>query len=81
MPLLRKPHCRRCKRLRPKIDKIDALIGQLSPNQRKLLAGLVNQAMPALNPLFDQVLAIPGVAEILKPTIDTLKAKLALLTA
>jgi hypothetical protein len=62
------------------IDKIGGLIGQLSPDQRKLLASLVNQAMPALNPLFDKVLAIPGVAEILKPAIDTLKAKLALLT-
>jgi hypothetical protein len=62
------------------IDKIGGLLGQLSPDQRKLLAGLINQAMPALNPLFDKVLAIPGVAEILKPAIDTLKAKLALLT-
>ena len=30
---------------------------------------------------FDKALAIPGVAEIIKPTIDTLRAKLALLTA
>ena len=34
-----------------------------------------------LNQLFDKALAIPGVAEIIKPTIDTLKAKLATLTA
>jgi hypothetical protein len=31
--------------------------------------------------LFDKVLAIPGVSEILKPTIDTLKTKLAALSA
>jgi hypothetical protein len=37
--------------------------------------------MPSLNQLFDKVLAIPGVAELLKPTIDTLRAKLTLLTA
>jgi hypothetical protein len=37
--------------------------------------------MPALNQLFDKVLAIPGVAELLKPAIDTLKAKLEALAA
>src|SRR6516164_1275637 len=63
------------------IDKVDGMIGQLSPDQRKLLAGLVNPAMPALNQLFDKVLAIPGVAELLKPAIDTLKAKLEALAA
>jgi|SRR5208337_3567341 len=63
------------------IDKVDGLIGQLSSEQRKLLAGLVNPVMPTLNQLFDKVLAIPGVAELLKPAIDTLKAKLAALVA
>jgi hypothetical protein len=63
------------------IDKVDAMIGQLSPEQRKLLAGLVNPVMPTLNQLFDKVLAIPGVAELLKPAIDTVKAKLAALAA
>jgi len=63
------------------IDKVDGMIGQLSSEQRKLLAGLVNPAMPALNQLFDRVLAIPGVAGLLKPAIDTLKAKLEALAA
>ena len=63
------------------IDKVDGLLGQLSATQRTALAGLVTPAMPALNQLLDKVLAIPGVAEVLKPTIDTLKAKLATLTA
>jgi hypothetical protein len=53
----------------------------LSPEQRKFLAGLVNPLMPTLNQLFDKVLAIPGVAEVLKPTIDILKARLATLAA
>ena len=61
------------------IDKVDNLLGQLSPEQRKVLAGMVNPLMPTLNQLFDKVLAIPGVAELLKPTIDALKAKLAVL--
>ena len=63
------------------IDKVDGLIGQLSAEQRKVLAGMVNPLMPSLNQLFDKVLAIPGVGELLKPTIDALRAKLAGLTA
>src|SRR5262245_25922988 len=63
------------------IDKVDGVVGQLSPEQRKVLAGVVNPLMPSLNQLFDKVLAIPGVAELLKPTIEALRAKLAVLTA
>ena len=62
------------------IDKVDGLIGQLSAEQRKLLAGIVSPLIPTLNQLFDKVLAIPGVADVLKPTIDALKAKVAVLT-
>src|SRR5215467_826615 len=62
------------------IDKVDGLLAQLSPEQRKVLAGIVNPLMPSLNQLFDKVLAIPGVAELLKPTIDAVRAKLAVLT-
>ena len=61
------------------IDKVGGVVGQLSAEQRRVLAGLVSPAMPALNQLFEKVLAIPGVAEILKPVIDALKAKLATL--
>ena len=63
------------------IDKVSGMMGQLSDGQRKVLAGLVNPVMSTLNQLFDKVLAIPGAAEVLKPTIDVLKAKLAVLTA
>ena len=63
------------------IDKVGGVVGQLSAEQRRVLAGLVNPSMPALNQLFERVLAIPGVAEILKPVIDALKAKLAVLAA
>ena len=63
------------------VDKVTGMIGQLSDAQRKILAGLVSPMMSTLNQLFDKVLAIPGVAEIIKPTIDTLKAKLTTLTA
>src|SRR5262245_22534232 len=63
------------------IDKVTGMLGQLSDTQRKVLAGLVSPFMSTLNQLFDKVLAIPGVGEVIKPTIDTLKAKLATLTA
>lgn len=63
------------------IDKVSGMVGQLSDGQRKVLAGLVSPVMPALNQLFDRVLTIPGVADIIKPTIDTLKARLATLLA
>lgn len=63
------------------INKTQGMIGSLSAEQRKILADQVNPAMPAVNQLFNKVLAIPGVEEVLKPTIDTVKSKLATMTA
>jgi len=53
----------------------------LSAEQRKAIAAVVNPLMPAFNQVCDKVLAIPVVAELLKPSVDTLKAKLTALTA
>jgi hypothetical protein len=64
-----------------KIDKTDGAVEQLSADQRKAIAAVINPLMPAVNQLCDRVLAIPGVAEVLKPSVDTLKAKLTALTA
>jgi hypothetical protein len=63
------------------IDKIGRVIGALSAEQRKVVAGLVNPLMPTLNQLFDKLLAIPGIAEVLRPTIDTLKGGLSALAS
>ena len=63
------------------IDKTGGAVGQLSAEQRRLLLSLVKPLMPAVNQLCDKVLAIPGVAEVLKPSVDTLKAKLTALVA
>ena len=63
------------------IDKTDSAVGQLSADQRKAIAAVINPLMPAVNQLCDKVLAIPGVAEVLKPSVDTLKAKLTALAA
>jgi hypothetical protein len=57
------------------------LKGQLSAAQRTTLSGLVSPAMPPINELVQKVLAIPGVAEVLKPTLDTLTTKLSTLAA
>jgi hypothetical protein len=62
------------------LDRVTGVLGQLSTSQRTVIAGLVNPVMSTLNQLFDRVLAIPGVADIIKPTIDTLRVKLAALT-
>src|SRR6516164_8094709 len=63
------------------IDQVDGLIGKMTPEQRKLVAGIVSPLAPTLNQLFDKMLAIPGVSDVLKPTIDLLRSKLALLTS
>ena len=58
------------------IDKTGGQAAQLSADERKQIAGLVNPLMPAFNQVCDRVLAIPGVAQVLKPSVDSLKAKL-----
>ncbi|MBL0371440.1 DUF937 domain-containing protein [Rhizobium sp. KVB221] len=63
------------------IDKIATGFGQLSAAQKTALAAVVKPMVPTLNGLFDKVLAIPGVSEVLKPTIDAIRAKLATLAA
>ena len=63
------------------IAKTDSAVGQLSAEQRKAIAAVINPLMPTVNQLCDKVLAIPGVAEVLKPSVDTLKAKLTALGA
>jgi hypothetical protein len=67
--------------VKTEVDKEINLVGQLSPEQRKIIVGLVGPATATVNQLFDKVLAIPGVGEVLKPTIDALKANLTTLTA
>ena len=45
-----------------------------------LFAVIVNPAMPTFNTLCEKALAIPGVSDQLKPTIDNLRVKLTRLT-
>jgi hypothetical protein len=59
------------------IDRISGLTGQLSDDQRKILAAVIMTAMPTINQLTDRVMAMPGVGDVLRPTIAPLKTKLA----
>ncbi|ARP98875.1 DUF937 domain-containing protein [Pseudorhodoplanes sinuspersici] len=57
-------------------DNISNAISSLPPNARRGVASVVTRSMPMLNQLFDRVLASPQTAELTKPTIDALRAKL-----
>jgi Bacterial protein of unknown function (DUF937) len=63
------------------IDKVGGRIEQLSAEERKAIAGVVKPAAPMIKEWIDTVLAVPGVAEVIKPTLDKLKTKFAKLTA
>jgi hypothetical protein len=62
------------------IDRTSNLVGQLTAEQRKVIGDLVASAKATIDPQLDKVLAIPGVAEVLNPTINRLKTRLADLT-
>ena len=58
------------------LDKLRERSLHVPADSEGALAGLVASDRPALDRLFDKVLAIPGVDSIAKPAIDTLRAKL-----
>ena len=60
-------------------DRITGMMGQMTPEQKATLSGIVKPVMTQLDTLFEKVLAIPGVSDILKPAIDALRPKLAAL--
>src|SRR5271167_3424907 len=58
------------------LDKLRERSLNVPADSEGALAGLVASDRPALDGLFDKVLAIPGVDSIAKPAIDTLRVKL-----
>jgi hypothetical protein len=58
------------------IDRMSALKGRLSAEQQAALTGLINQGRPALDDLVNRAVTIPGVAGILRPTLDPVMSKL-----
>lgn len=61
-------------------DQVSTALGSASAEQKAAVAAMAGPLVTAIQPLIDQVLAIPGVGDVLKPAIDGLKAKLATLT-
>jgi hypothetical protein len=59
------------------IDKVSGLAGQLTPDQRKSIASVIAPALPAIDQLSDKVLDLPGVGDVLRPTLGPVKTKLA----
>ena len=62
------------------LDRVTALAAKMSTDTRKTLAGSVATGLTGLNPLFNSVLALPGVSAAAKPAIDTVRAKLDVLS-
>ena len=62
------------------IDKISTMADQLPPAARQTIAATIKPTMGAFNQMFDKILASPELAAIAKPTIDTLRSKLAALS-
>lgn len=58
------------------LNDVGTLAAKLSPDNKNALAKLISTAMATINPLFDKVLAIPGVDSIAKPAIDEARGKL-----
>jgi hypothetical protein len=58
------------------LDNVIKLSTQLPEAGKKALGGVIAAAQPATTQLFDKVLEIPGVKEVAKPQIDSLKAKI-----
>ena len=57
-------------------DQLSGLLSQLSPENRKVLAETFASIRPNLDQLLDNALAIPGIATIIKPTVDAIRSKL-----
>jgi hypothetical protein len=58
------------------LDKLGGLVNQLPASGKTAIAAVVASVRPSLDELFNKVLAIPGVAEIAKPSIDAIKVRL-----
>ena len=58
------------------LNEVSDLAGKLSPEGKSALAKLIATAQPTINQMCDNVLAMPGVGDVAKPTIDELRRKI-----
>jgi uncharacterized protein YidB (DUF937 family) len=68
------------KALLPKIDSVKSVIDQLPGTGKSAITALISDQMPKLKDLIAKVLALAGVSEKLKPTLDAIVQKLTGLT-
>jgi hypothetical protein len=59
-----------------KLGSIEGVLGQIPAAGRSALVDALTKYRPQIDAAFDQALAIPGVAEVVKPAIDQIRAKL-----
>ena len=58
------------------LSEIATLANSLNPERKGALAKLITATAPAINQMCDKVLAMPGVGDVAKPTIDELRRKI-----
>jgi hypothetical protein len=58
------------------LDRLSGLINQLPAGGKAALASFLVSVRPSIDEAFNKVLAIPGVADVARPTIDTIRARL-----
>jgi len=76
------------KRALPQLDDVNAQLDKLlkaaalaSDQQKKIVVDLATKVQPGIQDLMDKALTKPGVADVLKPTLDIFKSKLAALAS
>jgi hypothetical protein len=62
------------------LAEIATLANSLNPERKGALAKLITAAAPTIDQMCDKVLAMPGVGDVAKPTIDELRRKIAALS-
>lgn len=58
------------------VDGMSGVIGKLSAAQKTAFGALITAALPVLKELVGKVVAIPGVGDVVKPTLDDLVGKI-----
>ena len=63
------------------MDSLTPLVGKLSDTAKPAFVEMVKKTIASLQAETDRVASIEGVSDTIKPTVDTLKAKLEALVA
>jgi hypothetical protein len=58
------------------LDRLSGLVNQLPAGGKAALASFLVSVRPSIDEAFNKVLAIPGVADVARPTIDAIRARL-----